>query len=74
MRNGITLSVAENKCLRECLKTIESILDGKGLILVGGASERKVDRKEPSQKQKVNNYAELLDSQGRYQKPKHLRK
>ncbi len=69
----IIITVEQNKCLREHLKAIESIING-GVTLVGGASERKANKKEPTQKERVNNYAELLDSKGKYQKPKHLRK
>lgn len=71
---SITISVEENKCLRECLKTIESILNGKGLNLVGGASYRKADKKEPTSKERINNYSELLSSGKKYHKPKHLQK
>lgn len=71
---SIVISEEENKCLRECLKTIESILNGKGSSLSGGASESKAAKKEPTQKQRINNYTELLSSNSKYQKPKHLRK
>ena len=59
--------------MREYLKAIESIING-GVILDGGTSNRTAVKKEPTQKERVNNYAELLDSKGKYQKPKHLRK
>lgn len=70
----VVLTIEENKCLRECLKTIEGILDGKGLSIDGGTSTRTAVKKEPTKKERVRNYAELLDSKGKYQKPKHLRK
>lgn len=73
MKTGIVITAENYKCLREHLNAIESIVSG-GVVLVGVASERKADKKEPSQNQKIKNYSELLDSKGKYQKPKHLRK
>lgn len=70
----IILTVEENKCLRECLKTIESILYGRGLSTGGGIVKKEAVKKEPTQKQRVNNYTELLSSGSKYQKPKHLQK
>ena len=69
----IVITAKQNKCLREHLNAIADIVGGKVVFSDGLASERKAVRKEPTQSERVKNYAELLDSKGKYQKPKHLR-
>jgi len=70
----VTISVKELKCLREHLMKADEIITRLGLNLDGGASERKAVKKEPTQKERKNNYSELLNSNSKYQKPKHLQK
>jgi len=70
----IIISEEDNKCLRECLKTIENILSGGGLNLGGGASDRKTIKKKPTQKERVKNYDEILSLGKKNSKPRHLRK
>jgi len=68
------VSVKEIKCLREHLMKANEILNRLGFGLDGNASERKAIKKEPTQKERKNNYSELLNSNSKYQKPKHLQK
>lgn len=70
----ITISDEENKCLRECLKTIENILSGKGLNLGSRASERKTAKREPTKKERAKNWDEVLSSPKKNSKPRHLQK
>ncbi|EKT3963850.1 hypothetical protein RYR30_002249 [Flavobacterium psychrophilum] len=68
------VSEKEIKCLREHLKKANEILNRLGLSLDGNASERKAVKKEPTKKERVNNYSELLNANSKYKRPKHLQK
>lgn len=68
------VSAKEIKCLREHLMKANEVLNRLGFGLDGGVSERKAVKKEPTQKERVSNYAKLLESNTKYQKPKHLQK
>jgi hypothetical protein len=68
------VSVKEIKCLREHLMKANEILNRLGFGLDGDASERKAIKKEPTQKEKVNNYLEVLSTGKKNSKPKHLQK
>lgn len=74
MTDKISISTKDLNALGEALKTANEIFNRYGFNLDGDASERRAIRKEPSQKQKVNNYAEILDLGKKYSKPKHLKK
>lgn len=66
------VSAKEIKCLREHLMKANEILNRLGF---GLDSEVKVAvKKEPTQRERVNNYSKLLESNTKYQKPKHLQK
>jgi hypothetical protein len=66
------VSAKEIKCLREHLKKANEILSRLGLGLDSNASERKAVKKEPTKKERIGNYSDVLN--GKYQKPKHLQK
>ncbi|SNA84105.1 hypothetical protein [Flavobacterium psychrophilum] len=68
------VSEKEIKCLREHLKKANEILNRLGLSLDGNANERKAVKKEPTKKERVNNYSELLNANSKYKRPKHLQK
>ncbi|EKT4500979.1 hypothetical protein AAIP58_000064 [Flavobacterium psychrophilum] len=68
------VSEKEIKCLREHLKKANEILNRLGLSLDGNASECKAVKKEPTKKERVNNYSELLNANSKYKRPKHLQK
>lgn len=66
------VSVKEIKCLREHLKQANEILNRLGF---GLDSEIKVAvKKEPTQKERIKNYDEVLSSGKKNSKPKHLQK
>lgn len=69
MSNTVTISVKELKCLRERLKEAVELIDSLGLGVA-----KKVTPKEPTQKERTQNYADLISSGAKYKKPKHLRK
>jgi hypothetical protein len=68
------VSAKEIKCLREHLMKANEILNRLGFGLDGNASERKAIKKEPTQKERINNYAEILSTGKKNSKPRHLRK
>ena len=70
----IVITAKQNKCLREHLNAIADIVGGKVVFSDGLASERKAVSKEPTQRQRIENYGAVLDSTGKYKKPKHLAK
>lgn len=69
-----TLSIKELKCLREHLMKANEILNRLGFGLDSEASERKAVKKEPTQKQRIKNYDEVLSSGKKNTKPRHLQK
>lgn len=70
----VNISEKEIECLREHLMKANEILNRLGFGLDGDASERKAIKKEPTQKEKVNNYLEVLSTGKKNIKPKHLQK
>ena len=68
------VSPKELKCLREHLMKANEILNRLGFGLDGNASERKAIKKEPTQKERINNYAEILSIGKKNSKPRHLQK
>lgn len=70
----VQIPTKELKCLREHLKKAYEILDRLGFGLDGRLQQIEAVKKEPTQKQRVNNYSKLLESNTKYQKPKHLQK
>ncbi len=68
----IQIPAKELKCLREHLMKADEILKRFGF---GLGSEIKVAvKKEPTQKERINNYAEILSTGKKNSKPKHLQK
>jgi hypothetical protein len=72
MQKSVTISIKELNVLRETFKKANEIINRLGSD-DGGANESKAI-KEPSQSQKVKNYSELLSTNTKYKKPKHLTK
>jgi len=68
------ISKQDIKMLRDIYNKSGELLKRLGFGLDGDASERKAIKKEPTQKEKVNNYLEALSSGNKNSKPKHLRK
>ena len=68
------VSAKDIKCLREHLMKANEILNRLGFGLDSDAIERKAVKKEPTKRERINNYSELLNSNTKYQKPKHLKK
>ena len=52
----------------------DEILNRFGFGLDSNASERKAVEKEPTQKERIKNYDEVLSSGKKNSKPKHLKK
>lgn len=70
----VQIPTKELKCLREHLKKADEILNRFGFGLDSNASERKAVEKEPTQKERIKNYDEVLSSGKKNSKPKHLKK
>ena len=68
------VSAKDIKCLREHLMKANEILNRLGFGLDSDAIERKAVKKEPTKRERINNYSEILNSNTKYQKPKHLKK
>jgi hypothetical protein len=68
------ISKVEVQMLRDIYKKSGELLDRLGFGLDGDASERKAIKKEPTSKQRLNNYLEILTTGKKNSKPRHLQK
>jgi len=69
----IQIPAKELKCLREHLMKADEILNRFGFGL-GSEMEKVTVRKEPTQKERIKNYDEILSSGKKNVKPRHLQK
>ena len=75
MSRAISITTEQYKCLREHLRAIELIINGKA----GNGSKTSeriapIDAPKESKSQKVNKYKNLIASGERVKKPNHLTK
>lgn len=68
----IQIPAKELKCLREHLMKADEILNRLGFGL--DSEVKAAVRKEPTQKERVKNYDEVLSTGKKNSKPKHLQK
>lgn len=75
MKNTITITVEQYKCLRGHLDAIEEILSGTGMV--GGlVIKSKIPKPIPKETkaQRVERYKKLIESGHRAKKPDHLKR
>lgn len=73
MKTRIVLE-QELSCLREHLIKANEIINRLGFGINSEANMPKSVKKEPTKKERIANYSELLSSDSKYKKPKHLQK
>jgi hypothetical protein len=70
----VQIPAKELKCLREHLMKAEEILNRLGFGLDGNSPTNIAVKKEPTNKQRIKNYDEVLSLGKKNSKPKHLQK